>query len=136
MQAFRSHLKEHMEGEGVTLPAFVHTHEALNLNSSEVRETLNFTLSDITDGPELVDPVVLYERVREALHGAGYTIPASTELLNLFSEMEPDGDEVFALGPSVFLYFAFCKVNENSWDVLAEIVNEDELEEILNDGEL
>jgi len=132
MQALRDHIKEHTGEEGFTLPSFASHTDAVDLHNPESRDALNFTLSDITDGPEAVDPVILYERVREALYGAGYSIPSSTELLDTFSEIEPDGDEVLALAPGVFLYFAFCKDDSGYYDVLAEVVNEEELEEILN----
>lgn len=136
MQALRDYIKEHMDVEGSTLPAFDSHTDAVDLHNPESRETLNFLLSDITDGPEAVDPVILYERVREALYGAGYSTPSSTELLDLFSEMEPDGDEVFSLVPGVFLYFSFCQDDHGYYDVLAEVVNEAELEEILSDEDV
>ena len=135
MQKFADHIKEHMDGEGLSLPVPEAVAVAVDLRDSDAREAINFTLSDITDSPEALDPVVVYERVRQALNELGYPIPSSTEHLDLFSEQESDADKILALAQGVFLYFAFTKEDSGYYEVLAEVVNESELEEILSDTE-
>lgn len=146
MQAFRSYLKEHIDREGSTLPATVGSSDAVDLHDQSVREGLNFDLSDITDSPEAIHPVSVYKKVGDVLSEVGYSIPDATANMELFSE--DDGDEVLALVPPhqslsinepvvtpCYLYFAFCKDDSGYYDVLAEVVNEVELEEILSNAE-
>jgi hypothetical protein len=138
MQDFRLYIKECMEGENL-LPTIEGSSEAVNLLDADQREAINFILSDITD-EVILDPVVAYERVRSVLLGIGYALPPVSARPELFDDTE--GEEVFGMTrPQPFgsleheicyLYFAFLQTDE-SYDVLAEIVTEMELEDILSD---
>jgi hypothetical protein len=152
MQAFREHIEAASNGGLDAVMATEGGLDAVDFYEPGVRDAINLTLLDITDGTaegvgepaHTTDPVVLYERVRAVIADAGYLLPSSSSLLSLFSEMEPDGDEAFALTrikqfepnePEVvpcYLYFAFCKDEAGYYDVLAEVVTQDELEEILH----
>ncbi len=134
------------------LAAIVGGLDAKDFYEPGVRDTINFALSDITDGvaqegepASTTDPVIVYERVRAVMADAGYLLPSSSALLSLFNEFETEGDEVFPLAtertlapnePEVapcYLYFAFAKDDFTGlYDVLAEVVTESELEEILH----
>lgn len=139
--SFKAYLQECVDGEGSTLPATIGTPHALNLHDEGIRDDLNFALMNITDTPERVHPIILFERVRDRLDAAGYSLPSATEKLDLFTES--DGDEVFVLSPphltdeevpaDCYLYFAFAEDDQGAWDVLAEIVNSIELEDILSE---
>ena len=138
MDSFRKYLSECMEGEAL-LPAITGTEEAVDFFDPAQRDATNFVLSDLTDEATGA-PEVMYERVRSVLSGLGYFIPPVSERPDLFGETE--GEEVFGMvrphstdtpEPSMcFLYFAFCQDDANeSYDVLAEVVTTEELEEIL-----
>lgn len=142
MQGFRQHMKECMEGEQL-LPAIEGIQGCVDFFDPAQREAVNFILSDITD--EFAPcPEVVYERVRQVLMGLGYGIPPVSFRPELFSDTT--GEEVFGLTRPQppdepehewnHLYFAFCQDEETQiYDVLAEIMTAEELEEILNVGE-
>lgn len=142
MQGFRQHLQECMEGES-WLPAITGSEDAVNFLDPVQRDAANFVLSDLTDG-EVLHPEVLYERVREVLMGLGYSIPPVSTRPELFGDTE--GEEIFGMTrpqppdspePEIcYLYFAFAQDEiDFDYDVLAEIVTAQELEEILNETE-
>lgn len=147
MSSFKQYLQECMcGGEGATLPAIEGVSDAVDLNVAASRDPINDILADITDGGEIIaSPEVMYERVRGILSEVGYDIPPVSEKHDLFSE--PEGEDFIALvHPSLptrqdgsghcFLYFAFYQHEDQSYEVWAEIVTEDGLEEILDgDGE-
>ena len=132
-----------MEGEA-DLPAITGTQEAVDFFDPAQREATNFVLSDMTDEVSGA-PEVTYERVRSVLLGLGYAIPPVSANHDLFGETE--GEEVFGMTrpiladtqePTIcFLYFAFCQDDANDiYDVLAEIVTTEELEEILHEPDV
>lgn len=138
MKAFSLYVKECVyedEGQPQKVMPFVYgaeTTEGLDFTSPENREAVNDMLSEITDSPERLDPVVIYERVRTVLDDVGYSLPSAMSLDKLFDEDEEDGDEVFALGDSAYLYFAYVRDDRDNFEALAEVVNEEGLEEILH----
>lgn len=120
---FRDYLRECMDG----VPAIIGDSDAINMQRLEDRDSVNFVLSDITDIESR--PEVAYERVRGILQDIGYLIPPASSHTDLF--MEDFGEAIIPLiqgvpATPVFLYFAFC-----DQEVLAEIVTEEELEDIL-----
>jgi hypothetical protein len=140
MNSFKQYLKECMEGEGL-LPTITGTDEAVDFFDPSQREATNFVLSDITDESQTY-PAVVYEKVRSVLIGLGYSIPPVTDNPLLFGESE--GEEIFGMTrplpadspePDIcYLYFAFCQVEDTTtYDVLAEIVTQEELEDILSE---
>jgi hypothetical protein len=139
MQGFRKHIQECMEGEAL-LPAIEGDSDCANFFDPSVRESTNFVLADVTDEPG-VTPIVTYERVRLILMGLGYSIPPVSARPELFGDNE--GEEIFGMTrplppnspePAIcFLYFAFCASDDNTYDILAEIVTTEELEEILHE---
>lgn len=136
MQGFRQHLHECMEGENL-LPAIIGTDTAIDFLNPTDRESVNFVLSDITDGLVL-RPEVVYERVRQVLLDIGYSIPPVCARPELFDDTE--GEEIFGMtrpqppnSPEheiCYLYFAFAQAG-TEYDVLAEVVTTDELGVIL-----
>lgn len=142
MQGFRQHMKECMEGES-WLPAIVGSEGAVEFLDPNQRDAVNFILSDITD-EEVLHPEITYERVRQVLSSLGYSIPAASARPELFGDTE--GEEIFGMTrplppdspePEIcYLYFAFAEdETDHDYDVLAEIVTEQELEDILNETE-
>lgn len=141
MQAFRQHVKEQMEGEQL-LPAITSSEDGVDFLNISQSDAVNFILSDITD--EFAPcPEVVYERVRQVLMGLGYSLPPVSFRPELFGDTE--GEEIFGMTrpqppdspePKIcYLYFAFCQDEETQiYDVLAEIVTEQELEEILDEN--
>jgi hypothetical protein len=133
MQDFQLYLKECMDG----VPATSWDPTTIDLLDIGKRDEINFTLSDMTNIPSL-DPVITYEQVREVLARLGCELPLASSHAEEFSET--DGElilPVIASGTqeSMFLYFAFLQDVDLTYDVLAEIVTTDELEEILNETE-
>lgn len=138
MQAFRQYMKECMDGEA-SLPAIEGTADSVDFHNPIQRDAVNFVLSDITDENAL--PVVIYERVRSVLMGLGYSIPPVSARPELFGDTE--GEEIFGMtrplppnSPELaacYLYFAFLQNDDQSYDSLAEIMNLEELEEILDE---
>jgi len=123
-----------MEGVPVTTwdPQFIH------LNVSSDRDALNDQLADLTDR-EILHPEVVYEQVCEYLETHGIQLPLATVHTDQFLEtagelilplVAEDAEEV------LYLYFAFAQ-DETDYDynVWAEIVTTDELEEMLSDSE-
>lgn len=137
MYSFRQYLRECLDGEA-SLPATEGTNESVNFHDPVQREATNFILSDITD--ESGSPIVVYERVRQVLMDMGYSIPPVSARPELFEGT--DGEEVFGMTRPMppdspepawcYLYFAFAQDEAGlTYDILAEIVTSEELEEIL-----
>lgn len=131
-------------GEGSTLPAIQGESDAVDLTVSASRDAVNFILFDLTENTENATPEIMYERVRGILSEVGYDIPPVTEKVELFQEDE--GEDILPLvHPALptrqdgsghcFLYFAFYRHDDQSYELWAEIVTESGLEEILSDGD-
>lgn len=71
-------------------------------------------------------PEIALEIVHKFMADFGLTIPAST--LN-----ESYGEEIFG-DKDLFLYFCYGLNENNTYDVFASILNEDELDSIMNMG--
>jgi hypothetical protein len=133
MQDFRDYLKEQMEGVPAT--TWDPSTSTFWLNDPSDRDVVNDQLADITDH-EIVHPEVVYEQVCLYLQNQGIELPAVTVHANEF--LETDGELILPLVATdaeevVYLYFAWAQDETDfDYDVLAEIVTTEELEEILN----
>lgn len=123
MNGFRQHLQECMDGVPAT---------AWNPDTIGDRDELNFDLGDITDS-DTVHPEVTYELVRQHLETHGVDLPPATAHSADF--LEEDGELILPLVAEndtlLYLYFAFCKMDEG-YEVFAELLTIEELEEILD----
>lgn len=125
---FRAYLNECLSG----VPAITGDPGATDIY--EVRDSVNFVLSDITDLES--SPEVAYERVRGILQDLRYLIPPSSSHADMF--IDGYGEAIIPLTHAdaampVFLYFAYASEDDTeNYEILAEIVDEEELEEILN----
>lgn len=125
---FRDYLRECMDG----VPAITGDSDAMDFQHTEDRDAVNFVLSDITD--QEPNPDHAYERVRGILHDIGYLIPPASSYAEMF--LEGYGEAVIPLVHTsqepAFLYFAYASEDETeNYEILAEIVTQEELEEIL-----
>ncbi len=133
MQEFQVYIKECMDG----VPAITGDPGAMDLQVQAIRDTVNFFLSDVTD-TEIV-PERAYERVRGVLGDLRYMIPPASSHTDLF--VDGHGEEIIPLvhrenAVPVFLYFAYTSQDDTeNYEILAEIVTTEELEEILNETE-
>jgi hypothetical protein len=120
MNSFEEFVSECYDVEVVGEP------DALDLHIPSDRDSLNFALLDITDTTH--DPRLAWDQVHVVLSEAGYPIPETSEYPET---LEADGEIVVGLiAPSgepepCALYFAW-----SDGEVFAEIVTENELEEI------
>ena len=133
--SFKEYLKECLEGGEDSLPAVHGEPDVIDFSNPADRESVNSVLSDRTDGV-MGDPAVVYEQIRGILMDVGYAIPPASAYAELLSDT--DGEEVIGLGVTThedggahYLYFAFSQDEDGDFEVLAEIVTEEELEEIL-----
>lgn len=117
---------------GPPLPFVLGSPEAVDFTDDGNRESFNEALDDLTTVDlDYSNPQYLYQEIQSALSSAGYTLP----------DIMPfglDGEEIIALAKyedddPCYLYFAYSAI-PGGHDVLAEIVTEGELDEILNDG--
>jgi hypothetical protein len=122
MDSFEDLLTECYDVEVVGEP------DALDLHHPSNRDSLNFALLDITDTTH--EPGLAWREIYAALGVAGYPIPETSEYPEL---LESDGEIIVGLlAPGgepepCALYVAW-----SDGEVFAEIVTEDELEEIEN----
>jgi hypothetical protein len=126
-------MQECLDG-GESLPAIMGTSYAADLHDAIMRESINFAMLDIVDTTE--HPEVAYERIREILTDVGYELPPASSLSEIFGQ--ESGEEVFALGmntpnaPMIYLYFAYSIDESGGVEILAELLTEDELEELIS----
>lgn len=133
MQPFREYLEEQMDGGPVTIwdPARLH------LDDLNDRESVNDELAELTSG-EILHPEVSYEQVCQYLEPQGVELPAVSAHANEF--LETAGELFLPLvsmndaAHAVYLYFAWAQDETDfDYDVLAEIMSAQELEELLNE---
>lgn len=129
--SFKEYLKECMAG----VPAVAWDPNTIYpINSGDLTE-LNWQLADMTDG-EFANPVIAYEQVRQFLIPRGVELPQASFYYRELSDT--DGELILPLvglnnTEMVYLYFAFTEdEDDHDYDILAEIVNTEELEEILD----
>lgn len=127
------HSVEHSEnGEIDVLPIFGSAH-AVNFHVPENRDDVNLLLDEVTESPS-GEYHSAYDRVAEILYEAGYSLP--TPSLHL---IDGSGESIFSLmlhegDTPTYLYFAFSVVYEdNSSEVIAEILTEGELSELFDE---
>jgi len=124
---FGTYLQECMDG----VPAITGDLGAMNIY--EIRDAVNFVLSDITDIE--TEPEVAYERVRGILQDLRYLIPPASSHADMF--IDGYGEAIIPLthvedAAPAFLYFAYASEDDTeNYEILAEIVTEEELEELL-----
>ncbi len=104
---------------------------ALDLQSAENRDTLNLALFEVLDEP-VITIELGYEKIRGILEEFGWdasNIPFST-----FEDGIEDGEEIYAITDDsiVYLYIAFFVDSQGYYEFHAEIVTEDELNDILS----
>jgi hypothetical protein len=134
MQDFRNYLLEHMEG----VPATTWDPSTICLDDPSDREAVNDELAEITDR-EIVHPEGVYEQVGQYLQTQGIDLPPVTVYVDAFLEI--DGELILPLAAigeeeAAYLYFAWAQDETDfDYDVLAEIVTTEELEEMLFDPE-
>lgn len=132
MNGFRKHIQECMEG----VPATTWDPNSIILSDAGDRIEINDVLAEITD-QELMHPVMAYEQVSQALEAQGIQLPPAYAHADEF--LETDGELVLPLVATdnesdlVFLYFVFSQNDDGTYDILAEIVTTEELEEILHE---
>lgn len=135
MVPFKTYLKECMEG----VPAHEWDPDSIELLSSGDRLEINFLLDEAIDDL-MPNPTVAYMRVADVLHeSCGVELPDVSSHADTFAS--PDGELILPLvcpvtQGCVYLYFAFMENDDHlTYEVFAEIVTTDELEEILDSGE-
>jgi len=128
------HFEENpLEGD-LVIPFVIGNPGAVDLSDPEVREDLNDEL-DVEVDKHFNEITVAYDRVRDLLSEVGYIVPVHDAFT------EPSHEEVYVLSSngvdgesSVFyLYFAYVK-NDLGFEVIAEILTQDELNDLF-DGE-
>lgn len=125
MEGFRKHLQECLEG----VPA-----ATWNPDTIGDRDEINFDLDDITLD-ETLHPEVVYEFVRQYLQTHGIELPPVSAHAADF--LEDDGEIILPLVSEnnmlLYLYFAFSKMDDATYDMFAELLTIEELEEVLDD---
>jgi hypothetical protein len=120
MNSFEGFLSECLDLEVVGDP------DSVDLHDIPVRDGINFALLDITDTTH--DPRLAWDQIHTTLGDAGYPIP---EVAEYPETLETDGEIVIGLiahdgePEPCALYYAW-----SDGEVFAEIVSEQELEEI------
>lgn len=119
----------------------------IDIEKDSVRDNINNLLAAVTASPA-ISPYTALERVRKVLSQFHINLPAHTFMegssgsttfeINQFGSrigMTDDG-EVVTKGASGFnLYFEYAAQMDGKYAVFAEVVDEDELQEILDDVE-
>lgn len=127
--SFKAYVKECMEG----VPGAIWDPTTIS------HEVLNNELADITD-EEVLHPELSYEQVCQYLESHGIDLPPASMYADDF--VESDGEIILPLASPhssdlLYLYFAFALVDGgHHYDILAEIVTENELESILTDDDI
>lgn len=121
------------EGDLVPLPVSNIVDGAADLHNDIVRDEVNYALDNLEE--VATEPAVFYGAVRDLFSELGYELPSFEQL-----PMNRDGETGESLltfdcpheskHVCCYLYVAFSK-EETGFDVLAELVNEDELEILL-----
>lgn len=123
------------DGEGDSLPLIVGSHDAnaINLHNIENLDTLNDQLDIEEEGTQ--DPITFFQKVRQLLGAAGYDLPEIT------INDEESGEDVFLLSHDgvdicCYLYCAYARKEDGLYEVFAELVTEDEFDDIVDDDDV
>lgn len=141
MKKFKEYINEEITPQALTDKNFV------GVENSSVRDNINSLLSGVTT-KSVVTPYVSLERVRKALAYYHIFLPAHQFMegnsgnvifnISQFGEkygQTNTGEFVSKSDSPYFLYFEYQMNDLGLFDVFAEVVDDDELEEILGDYE-
>lgn len=100
----------------------------LTITDENIRDAVNYYLNN-----ELNDPVLSPEsgiqKIRKVLARFSIEIPA-------LYDSDPEGDEIVVdLEENYHLYFIYYLTEDDAYEFYAEIVNDEELDEIISDEE-
>jgi len=141
MKKFKEYINEEITPQALTDKNFV------GVENSSVRDNINSLLSGVTT-KSVVTPYVSLERVRKALAYYHIFLPAHQFMegnsgnvifnISQFGEkygQTNTGEFVSKSDSPYFLYFEYQMNDLGLFDVFAEVVDDDELEELLGDYE-
>jgi hypothetical protein len=141
MKKFKEYINEEITPQALTDKNFV------GVENSSVRDNINSLLSGVTT-KSVVTPYVSLERVRKALAYYHIFLPAHQFMegnsgnvifnISQFGEkygQTNTGEFVSKSDSPYFLYFEYQMNDVGLFDVFAEVVDDDELEELLGDYE-
>ena len=101
---------------------------SLTLTDEKLRELVNYHLNNELDEPVL-SPESGIQKIRKVLARFRIEIPA-------LYDSDPEGDEVIIdLEENYHLYFIYYLTEDDFYEFYAEIVNDEELDEIISDEE-
>jgi hypothetical protein len=100
-----------------------------DLESVDARESLNSDLAEVLADATL-SPESAWARVREVLRGHGYDLPFA-----LMDIQDTDGEDVYGLTDTVFVYFAFFQLESGWYDCYAEALTEAELQALMEESD-
>lgn len=100
-----------------------------DLENVDARESLNSDLAEALADATL-SPESAWARVRHVLQQHGHDLPYA-----LMDIQGADGEDVYGLGGSMFLYFAFFQEETGWYDCYAEVLTEDELEALMEESD-
>lgn len=141
MKKFNEYITEEITPQALTDKEFV------GVESESVRDNINSLLSGVTTKP-VVTPYISLERIRKALAYYHIFIPAHQFMdgnsgnvifnINQFGQKygQTNSGEFVTKNDSPYsLYFEYQMNDSGLFDVFAEIVDDDDLEELINDYE-
>ena len=100
----------------------------LTITDEKLRDVANYHLNNELDEPVL-SPESGIQKIRKVLARFGIEIPA-------LYDSDPEGDEVIIdLEENYHLYFIYYLTEDDFYEFYAEIVNDEELDEIVSDEE-
>jgi len=99
-----------------------------DLDSVEAREAVNGDLAEALAGP-LLGPESAWAKVQSVLRENGYHLPYA-----LMDIHDADGEDVYGLTETTFLYFAFFQEETGWYDCYAEVLTEEELHVLMADA--
>jgi hypothetical protein len=141
MKSYKQYIKEE------TMPYAVTASGSISISDPAVLDGLNTLIAGVTSG-KFVTPYIAFERVQKALanflifpprptflegDSGVYTNPIS-QFGDKMGQLE-NGDFVKGDGQDLHLFFEYRQSDCGMFNVFAEIVNQDELDEILDDLE-
>ena len=93
------------------------------------RERLNSDLADALAESILI-PESAWSLVRQVLQGYGYDLPYA-----LLDIQGADGEDVYGLTDTLFVYFAFFQSETGWYECFAEVLTEDELRGVMEESD-
>jgi hypothetical protein len=141
MKKFKEYLSEEVVPQALSDKGFI------GIEDESVRDNINSLLNGVTTRP-VVTPYISLERVRKVLSYYHIYLPAhqfmqgdcGNKVFNIsqFGEkfgMTNDGEVITKSDSPYSLYFEYQMNDSGLYDIYAEVVDDDELEEIMSDFE-